>query len=71
MAKKELPEDEYVDLSTSFELDNICKNEFTEVEWNCGIDIASRYAAMYVAFRNCDISEDSCIELVKEIINNK
>lgn len=72
MAKSKIvAEDEYIDLSTSFALDNVCENKFNEESWKCGVKFASRYAAMYVSFRNCGIDEDSCVDLVKLVIEKE
>lgn len=62
---------EYISLDASIVLDNILDRQFDESEWQEGLDFVSRYCAMYVGFRNVGIEEESCVELVKTVIEKE
>ena len=62
---------EYISLDDSVILDNILDRQFDEDEWQDGLDFVSRYCSMYVGFRNVGIEEESCVDLVKTIIEKE
>lgn len=62
---------EYISLDDSIVLDNIFDRQFDEDEWQDGLDFISRYCAMYVGFRNVGIDEESCVDLVKKVIEKE
>lgn len=62
---------EYISLDDCIILDNILDRQLDENEWQCGLDFVSRYCAMYVGFRNVGIDEESCVDLVKTIIEKE